>query len=259
MTVSIGVLAGMGPRSTAPFIDMLVTDCQTEYGARYDMDFPEMHIISLPTPFWPGQKIDDKAMVAILKQGIDKLVRAKVSLIAIPCNLAHCYFTEMKEVSAGIPLLHIADSALESLPSEATKVAVLATEPTLDAGFYQARIKASGKVIIDSRKLRDMTTSLIGLVKTAGFHAPDVRLAWQNLMLVIESNKVEALLIACTDLSPLIINNSFSFIIVDTAASLSRSTIKNFMRLSDGDNICQNVPSGNGEYPGGGAIRTMLF
>lgn len=38
MTVSIGVLAGMGPRSTAPFIDMLVTDCHVGYGAKYDMD-----------------------------------------------------------------------------------------------------------------------------------------------------------------------------------------------------------------------------
>ena len=233
MTVSIGVLAGMGPRSTAPFIDMLVTDCQTVYGARYDMDFPKMHIISLPTPFWPGEKIDDEAMVAALKQGMDELVRAKVSLIAIPCNLAHCYFAEIKEVSAGIPLLHIADSALKSMPAEATTVAVLATEPTLEAGFYQERMEASGKVIFDSRELRDMTASLIGLVKTAGFADPDVRLAWQNLMSVIESNKVEALLIACTDLSPLITQNPFSFFIVDTAASLSRATINNFRRLSN--------------------------
>lgn len=234
MTISIGVLAGMGPRSTAPFIDMLVTDCQVEYGAKYDMDFPKMHIISLPTPFWPGQKIDDRAMVAALKQGIDELVRAKVSLITIPCNLAHCYFAEIKEVSAGIPLLHIADSALESLPTEATRVAVLATEPTLEAGFYQARIEASGKVIIDSRELRDMTTSLIGLVKAMGFHDPDVQSAWHNLMSVIENHKVDTLLIACTDLSPLITANPFSFVIVDTAVSLSKATIKNFRRLSNG-------------------------
>lgn len=46
MGVSLGILAGMGPRSTAPFIDMLVTDCQVVCGAKYDMDFPEMHIIS---------------------------------------------------------------------------------------------------------------------------------------------------------------------------------------------------------------------
>ncbi len=234
MTVSLGVLAGMGPRSTAPFIDMLVTDCQIEYGARYDMDFPKMHIISLPTPFWPGQEIDDNAMITALKQGIDELVRAKVSLIVIPCNLAHCYFSEMKQASAGIPLLHIADSALESIPAVATKVAVLATEPTLEAGFYQARMQASGKEIIDSGELREMTTSLIRLVKTKGFRDPDVQSMWKELMSVVESNKVEAVLIACTDLTPLITENPFSFVIVDTAASLSRATIKNFRQLSDG-------------------------
>ncbi|MGC0903101.1 aspartate/glutamate racemase family protein [Pantoea agglomerans] len=232
MTVSIGVLAGMGPRSTAPFIDMLVTDCHVGYGAKYDMDFPKMHIISLPTPFWPGKKIDDDAMIATLQQGISELVRAKVSLIAVPCNLAHCYFAEMKAASAGIPLLHIADSALNSLPAEVIRVAVLATEPTLDAGFYQARIEASGKEIIDSSLLREMTTSLIGRVKTKGFHDPDAQAEWNNLISVVENLKVEALLIACTDLSPLITENTFSFIIVDTAASLSSATIKNYRRLS---------------------------
>lgn len=234
MKISLGVLAGMGPRSTGPFIDMLVAECQVVYGAKYDMDFPKMHIISLPTPFWPGKKIDDSAMIAALKQGIKELVRAEVSLIVIPCNLAHCYFTEMEEVSAGVPLLHIADSALESLPTVATKVALLATEPTLESRFYQARIEASGKEVIDSRELREMTTSLIELVKTKGFRDPDVQSMWRNLMSVADSHKAEAVLVACTDLSPLITENSFSFVIVDTTASLSRATIKNFRRLVDG-------------------------
>lgn len=234
MTVSLGVLAGMGPRSTAPFIDMLVTDCQVIYGAKYDMDFPKMHIISLPTPFWPGKEIDDSAMIAALKQGVEELVRAGVSLIAIPCNLAHCYFTEMEKVSAGTPILHIADSALEALPATVTKIAILATEPTLKAGFYQARMKASGKDIIDSSELRKMTTMLIGLVKMKGFHDPNVQSMWKDLMALIERDKAEAVLIACTDLSPLISEEPRSFVIVDTAASLSRATIENFLRLVNG-------------------------
>ena len=45
----IGILAGMGPRSTAPFVDMLVDACQRQYGARYDIDFPPMLIYALPT------------------------------------------------------------------------------------------------------------------------------------------------------------------------------------------------------------------
>ncbi|WP_240484856.1 hypothetical protein [Pantoea eucrina] len=52
------------------------------------MDFPKMHIISLPAPFWPGKKIDDDAMIATLQQGISELVRAKVSLIAVPLHTA---------------------------------------------------------------------------------------------------------------------------------------------------------------------------
>jgi aspartate racemase len=78
----------MGPRSTAPFIDMLVNSSQVLYGAKYDMGFPTMHIISLPTPFYPGQVIDDRAMIQALQHGISDLVRAEVDLIAVPCNLA---------------------------------------------------------------------------------------------------------------------------------------------------------------------------
>ncbi len=170
-------------------------------------------------------------MIAALQQGIAELVKAKVSLITVPCNLAHCYFNEMKGASCGIPLLHIADSALESLPKEVTKIAVLATEPTLEAGFYQARIIASGKKIIDTQRLREMTTLLIGRVKTKGFHDPDVQAEWQSLLAEVEAHQAEALLIACTDLSPLINGNPYSFVIVDTAASLSRATIQNFRQL----------------------------
>lgn len=236
MSVSLGVLAGMGPRSTAPFIDMLVTDCQVVCGAKYDMDFPEMHIISLPTPFWPGKKINGSEMIAALQHGIAELVKADVSLIAVPCNLAHCYFDEMNEASAGIPLLHIADSALEALPAEAGKVAILATEPTHEAGFYQQRIRDSGREVIDSQELRSTTTSLIGLVKAKGFRDPEVQARWHNLMSMVGSTQADAVLIACTDLSPLISRNSFNFAIVDTATSLSRATIRHYRRLIEEKN-----------------------
>jgi hypothetical protein len=37
---TIGILAGMGPRSTGPFVDRVVAECQLQYGARHDIDFP---------------------------------------------------------------------------------------------------------------------------------------------------------------------------------------------------------------------------
>lgn len=77
----------------------------------------------------------------------------------------------MNEVSAGIPLLHIADSALEALPAEAGKVAILATGPTHKAGFYQQRTRDSGREVIDSQELRSTTTLLIEEGKLLSFNA----------------------------------------------------------------------------------------
>ena len=58
----IGILAGMGPKSTGPFVDTVVAKCQTIYGAKHDMDFPHMMIYSCPTPFYMDRPIDHEAM-----------------------------------------------------------------------------------------------------------------------------------------------------------------------------------------------------
>ncbi|WP_213992582.1 aspartate/glutamate racemase family protein [Sodalis sp. dw_96] len=229
MLLTIGVLAGMGPRSTAPFIDMLVSSCQSLYGAKDDMDFPKMHIISLPTPFYPGRDIDDVKMILALQSGIADLVKAEVNLIVVPCNLAHRYFADMEEASAGIPVLHIADYAVKSLPPDAKKVAIIATEPTIEDGFYQQRLVAAGKEAISSPALRAHSTELINLVKEKGFKDEDVIASWRSLLLDAAALGAEAGLIACTDLSPLIDGGPKPFVMTDTAASLAEAAIQNLL------------------------------
>lgn len=228
MSCIIGVLAGMGPRSTAPFIDMLVDECQKQYGARFDIDYPKMHIISLPTPFFPHQAVDDAAMSAALRDGIHDLVKAGVSLIAVPCNVAHCYFTEMQAASAGIPLLHIADCALESLAGT-DNIAVIATEATLDAGFYQQRLRLAGKSCVSSGPLREVTTDLIARIKKNGFAHSEVLTHWQTLISLAQEAGAGALLIACTDISPLLKHHPQQPLpVVDTASCLAESAVRAF-------------------------------
>ncbi|MBD2791934.1 aspartate/glutamate racemase family protein [Xenorhabdus szentirmaii] len=238
MTYSIGVLAGMGPRSTAPFIDMLVNASQYLYGAKHDMDFPKMHIISLPTPFYPGITIDDIQMIQALQSGIADLVNAKVDLIAVPCNLAHIYYSDMKNASAGIPILHIADCALQKITSDDTKIAIIGTEPAIDAGFYQERIHAAGKELILSTELRSRTTTLLALIKEKGFEDKDVIAAWDAVLSYVDALRVHVLLVACTDISPLIKSGATrSMKIVDTASSLAESAIHNFYKIHNFYNL----------------------
>ncbi|MBS0855480.1 MULTISPECIES: aspartate/glutamate racemase family protein [unclassified Tatumella] len=238
MSYSLGVLAGMGPRSTAPFIDMLVDECQKQYGARFDIDYPKMHIISLPTPFFPNRVIDDAAMSAALRDGTSNLVNAGVNLIVVPCNMAHCYFNEMQEASGGIPVLHIADCALECLPSETENIAVIATEATLDAGFYQQRLHLMGKHCVASDPLRAITTHLIALIKQNGFTCPEVITQWRNLTSLAQEAGAQGLIIACTDISPLLKSHPQQHLsIVDTASSLAEATIRSFAKARSAQSL----------------------
>src|SRR5215212_10593811 len=107
----IGILAGMGPRSTAPFVDMVVDACQLQYGARYDIDFPPMLIYALPTPFYVDRPIDHAVMAAIIAAGLRKLEDAGVAFVAMPCNSAHIYYEQLA-ASIHVPLLNMADVAL---------------------------------------------------------------------------------------------------------------------------------------------------
>src|SRR5215207_9036283 len=95
----IGILAGMGPRSTAPFVDLVVDECQRQYGARYDIDFPPMLIYSLPTPFYVDRPIDHVALEAAIGVGLRKLEQAGVTFVAMPGNSAHIY---SEQLAAGI-------------------------------------------------------------------------------------------------------------------------------------------------------------
>jgi aspartate racemase len=125
----IGILAGMGPRSTAPFVEMVVDECQRQYGARHDIDFPPMLIYSLPTPFYVDRPIDHAAMEAAIAAGLRKLEDSGVAFIAMPCNSAHIYYEQLA-ASMRVPLLNMVDLALGRLPPALATVALLATRPT---------------------------------------------------------------------------------------------------------------------------------
>ncbi|TKI05229.1 aspartate/glutamate racemase family protein [Martelella alba] len=228
---TIGVLAGMGPRSTAPFIDMLVTQCQRQYGARDDMDFPRMHIISLPTPFYPGREIDRALMIKCLRSGITDLVNVGAAFIAVPCNLAHAYFDDMRAAAEGVDILHIADCAVDRLPDTARRVALLATRPTLSSGIYAHRLHEAGKDVVHSPAIDEMTASLIAGIKASGYRDQQVLALWRDLQNELERSAAEAVLVACTDISPLLVEPSRRFSIIDTAESLAIETISKYVGI----------------------------
>ena len=127
--VTIGLLAGMGVRSTSPFVDLLIEECQRQYGAKCELDYPRMILFSWPIPFFPDRPIDHDAMRDSILEGLRWLGRTGVDFIAIPCNTAHIYFDDLA-AAAQVPLINMVDETVAAVPAEVETMALLATRAT---------------------------------------------------------------------------------------------------------------------------------
>jgi aspartate racemase len=220
----IGILAGMGPRSTAPFVDLVIDECQRQYGARDDIDFPPMMIYSLPTPFYVDRPIDQAALEAAICAGMRKLASASVAFIAMPCNSAHIYFERLADCT-DVPLLNMVDEALHAIPPTSKKIALLATRPTVESRIYQSAIERAGLAVVAGEDWQARVDRLILTIKTS----PDRHLAiviWRDLLADLESSGVDTLLLACTDLNAVSALASTRLALVDATQCLAAATIR---------------------------------
>ncbi|VXB56310.1 promiscuous aminoacid racemase (prefers arginine, lysine and ornithine) [Bacillus mycoides] len=213
----IGILAGMGPKSTGPFVDTVVAKCQTIYGAKHDIDFPHMMIYSCPTPFYMDRPIDHAAMKKAIIEGAQKLESTGVDFIAMPCNTAHLYFEELQR-SITIPILNIVDETLKAIPENTKRVALLATEATVQASIYQDGITKRDIEYIHNEQWQEMINQIITCIK--GGEIEEARKLWSLLVLQLK-DEVDTAIIACTDLN-VVVSEDF----VDSAQCLAKAVVR---------------------------------
>ncbi|QUW25949.1 amino acid racemase [Bacillus cereus] len=216
----IGILAGMGPKSTGPFVDTVVAECQTIYGAKHDMDFPHMMIYSCPTPFYMDRPIDHEAMKKAIIEGAQKLESTGASFIAMPCNTAHLYFEELQQ-SLSIPILNIVDETLKAIPETAKRVALLATEATVQSGIYQNGIAKRNIEYIHYEQWQESINQIISYIK--GGEIEKAHELWNTLVLQLR-DEVDTAIIACTDLN-VVASEDF----VDSSQCLAKAVVRMYV------------------------------
>ncbi|MGH1037495.1 aspartate/glutamate racemase family protein [Bacillus cereus] len=216
----IGILAGMGPKSTGPFVDTVVAECQTIYGAKHDMDFPHMMIYSCPTPFYMDRPIDHEAMKKAIIEGAQKLESTGASFIAMPCNTAHLYFEELQQ-SLSIPILNIVDETLKAIPETAKRVALLATEATVRAEIYQDGIAKRNIDYIHYEQWQESINQIITYIKSG--EVKEAHRLWDALVLQLK-DEIDTAIIACTDLN-VVANEDF----VDSSQCLAKAVVRMYV------------------------------
>jgi aspartate racemase len=225
----IGILAGMGPRSTAPFVDMAVTECQRQYGATYDDDFPPMMIYALPTPFYLDRPIDHAALEATIRAGLQRLAATGAAFIAMPCNTAHIYYPALA-ASIQIPLLNMVAGALDAVPPAARTIALLATRPTVAARVYQPTIERTGRALVCGEPWQSRLDRLIAAIKSS----PDRHMAagmWQELTADLAASGVDTILLACTDLNAVSAGVPPGMTVVDATQCLASAAVRRWCEM----------------------------
>ena len=195
----LGVLGGMGPLATLDFQRRLLEATP----ARNDQQ-------QLPSVVWNVPQIADrqKALAGLgpsplpqLIHGIKKLNEAGASHIAIPCNTAHHWYAALAEVSDA-PILHIVDATLDALAKQAVRpqrVGVVATEGTLNAGWYQQRLAAQDiePLVPTAEELREWFVPGCYAVKRGALREGGELLARQASALFARG--AQKLVLACTE------------------------------------------------------------
>jgi len=225
--ITIGILAGMGPRSTGPFLESVLDECQVQYGALYDIDYPHIMIYSLPTPFFINREIDEDALKETIKRGLEKLETCGVDLVAIPCNSAHSYFDYICE-QIDVPVLNIVDEAVKDLETS-TRVTVIGTEMTMASGLYQEGILKAGSRYVFLEEWQTAVNEVIGLIKKKS-PIDFIEEKWHDLLKTILASDVHTVIVACTDLN-VVLGAYEGLKFIDSGKTLAQALVRHFLEM----------------------------
>lgn len=222
----IGILGGMGPESTAIFYHAIIRECQEQYGAQYDEDYPEIFIYNLPIPnIIEGLKHSD-ATLNMLVNGAKKIDSIGVDFMVMPCNTAHYFYPSMAEYIS-IPFVCIFLATAKKIKSFGfKKVGFLATETTINYKSFDHDFEKNGIELIFPTETEQNALTNIILNILAGRKLNEDKEKLKEISNTMKKNGAEAVVLACTDLPILFKQDDIDIKIFDTVEILAQTTIE---------------------------------
>ncbi len=150
------------------------------------------------------QKIDEKLIDAAFS-----LQRGGADFLIICSNTMHKFFGSIEQ-QTGMPMIHIADAAAQSIKEQKIrKVGLLGTKFAMEGDFYRKRLKEKHhiEVIIPESPERDIVNNIIFQELCLGIFKPDSKAKCQKIIHQLLENGAEGIVLGCTEI-PLLIKQS---------------------------------------------------
>lgn len=220
----LGILGGMGPLCTAMFYQKLVIHTK----ANKDQDHIPTVIISDPQIPDRTEAIltgkNEDILLKKVKEDLENLKNQGVSNIAIPCNTMHYYYDTFKEYTS-VNIINMVEETLKYCKAKKAKnVAVLGTLATMNCGIYEKYAKDLGMNIIPmDEKIKKFTMDTIYQIKETN---ETNHKEFLSMVEELKNTKVDAIILACTELSLIEDIATYDFVIDAMDALVYKSILQ---------------------------------
>ena len=199
----LGIIGGMGPMASAVFYDMISSKTDAS------CDQENLDLILLSHAGMPDRTrailSKDEAQIEEVRSKLLAdaifLQNAGCTAIAVTCNTAH-YFVNMIEDELDIPFIHLIRETAEVVATEfaTKKVAVLATDGTIETRLYQDELSKRG-VIAFTPKAEVQALVMHEIYECIKSGKPAEEEIWEKIEEYVKAEGCEAAVLACTELS----------------------------------------------------------
>ena len=194
----IGILGGMGPEATADIYLKLINLFRNRYACDENC-YPHVIINSLPMPnFFQRRSIETRNYIV---NEILKLQQCGAEVIAMACNSAHFYFSDILESIAHDTLLIdlIDEVVMKTKQDGFKKIGILSTK--IAKTLYDRKCRENGikSVLISEESQTLIEFGIVSLLSERTNN--DIKSSLVQLGNGLEKNGAECILLGCTDLS----------------------------------------------------------
>lgn len=221
----IGVLGGMGSMASQLFYKMVIE--RTE--AQCDQEHVRLLILNdASMPDRTGAILTENydAVDSKMLEDFKLLENAGCKAIAITCNTAH-FFADRLQDKIGIPIIHMIEETSEEIARKypGGKIAILATDGTIQTGLYQKRLEKYNLIpfIPNEEMQKSVMHQIYDCIKKG---LPWDEDSWMKLQTYIKGNGCDCAIMACTELSVIKEDNHLGGYYIDPMDVLARKVIE---------------------------------
>lgn len=225
---NIGILGGIGPESTSEYYKEIISAFNTKYPTQA---YPEIIIYSANLNEFM-QLIDNSAWESLTEWLLEKICsihRAGADFAAIASNTPHIVFDEIKSKSP-IPLLSIVETTCDKAHNMGFKnIGLMGTKLTMEAEFYKKPFLEKGiSVVVPLEEEQQLIHhKLFSEIELGIFKKSTKEELLAIAKRMVEKDKIDALILGCTELPIILTENKFGIPFLNTTA-IHCETIVNY-------------------------------